>query len=436
MSTIETMRFICGGCGYRARIPSSYTGKVILCPGCQQMQIASPDGGESTGDTVRMSKVTTAQGTAKFSATDADGRLRFTCTGCGFSAKLASSYAGKAISCPQCKSPQLIPPLGPPEGDLGKPLPPSAPVPAAADQRSVEPAAPEGGAAAAVDPGKGIAFAITPPAPGARPAPEPDGTDDISFELEPAPEPVPPKAAPGRSAAGSRHSPPKPPGPTPAAAGPATKPGSGGVVRRGSRMALPAAAPEEHQEEEADMDQAPAKPLPPWVQRLKQPRMMAIVGGIVAVVILQIVLVVGWLNASTAATEERTRAEAAERQSAVLGDEKKDIGWKLDKASADILVSRKAEGEAKAALAAAETRALELGEKLKQAESDKQEEYDRRKKAEAAYDEVFAKAKKLEGERDEDYRVRNELRKKYEEEVKLRKELKTRLDEAQAAAKK
>ena len=79
MSTAETMRFICGGCGYRARIPSSYTGKVILCPGCQQMQIATADGGEATGDTVRVNKVATAQGgTGRFSVPDGEGRLRFT----------------------------------------------------------------------------------------------------------------------------------------------------------------------------------------------------------------------------------------------------------------------------------------------------------------------------------------------------------------------
>jgi DNA-directed RNA polymerase subunit RPC12/RpoP len=120
MSTVESMRFICGGCGYRARIPVSYTGKVILCPGCQQMQVAHADGGEATGDTVRVSKLTTAPGTGRFSVPDAEGRLRFTCTGCGYSAKLASTYAGKAISCPQCKSPQLIPPLQSPEGGAGK----------------------------------------------------------------------------------------------------------------------------------------------------------------------------------------------------------------------------------------------------------------------------------------------------------------------------
>ena len=114
MSTVESMRFICAGCGYRARIPSSYNGKVILCPGCKQMQIASYDAGVATGDTVRIDKISTAQGNV-VSIPDADGRLRFTCGSCGYSAKLASTYAGKAIACPECKSPQLIPPLQGPE---------------------------------------------------------------------------------------------------------------------------------------------------------------------------------------------------------------------------------------------------------------------------------------------------------------------------------
>jgi hypothetical protein len=114
MTSSDTIRFICPGCGYRARIPGSFSGKVILCPGCQKMQIASPDGGVATGETVSVSKVATVPDAAagQVSVADAQGKIRFTCAKCGFHAKLASSYAGKAIACPGCQAPQLIPPLG------------------------------------------------------------------------------------------------------------------------------------------------------------------------------------------------------------------------------------------------------------------------------------------------------------------------------------
>jgi hypothetical protein len=63
---------------------------------------------------VRFSRVTTEQ-TERFSKThnqvDSDGRISFMCTSCFFQAKLAPSYAGKAIACPQCKAAQIIAPL-------------------------------------------------------------------------------------------------------------------------------------------------------------------------------------------------------------------------------------------------------------------------------------------------------------------------------------
>jgi uncharacterized paraquat-inducible protein A len=137
MNSADSMRFICVGCGFRARIPTTYQGKVILCPGCQEMQIADGNAEDSkaTGDTVRFNRVDTAHGTARFSKPDGEGRLAFTCSSCAFSAKLAATYAGKAISCPKCQAPQLIPPIeqagGPPEGKM---LPPQAASPAAESQ--------------------------------------------------------------------------------------------------------------------------------------------------------------------------------------------------------------------------------------------------------------------------------------------------------------
>jgi hypothetical protein len=417
MSTVETMRFICGGCGYRARIPSSYTGKVILCPGCQQMQIASADGGEATGDTVRMSKVATAPGTGRFSIPDADGRLRFTCSGCGYGAKLASTYAGKAISCPQCKAPQVIPPLQGPEGGAGKAQPSSAlelaTAPAADDGLSFddEPAKPAG----------------IPPAAPRKPAPVVDD-EGLTFADEPA----------ARSAPQSDNDATKPTAAAavkPSPARPTAKPGSGGVVRRGSRTPAPAPVDEGDDEDESEDDMKPAKPLPPWVQKLKEPRMMGIIGGCAAALILLIVLITGWAGAAGQAEENRLRAEANETRANTVEKQKADAEFALSKTSEEVKRLKQAESEAKAALAASEIRLADMGEQLKKAEADKADEYARRKKAEAAHDEMFAKLQDAEKKRNEEYRTTTELRRKYEEEVKLRKDLKVRLDEAQAASK-
>src|SRR5471032_370069 len=35
-------------------------------------------------------------------------RIRFTCTACSFTANVGPDYAGKAIRCPNCSSPQLV----------------------------------------------------------------------------------------------------------------------------------------------------------------------------------------------------------------------------------------------------------------------------------------------------------------------------------------
>jgi hypothetical protein len=431
MSTVETMRFICGGCGYRARIPSSYTGKVILCPGCQQMQIASADGGEATGDTVRVSRVATAQGgTGRFSMPDADGRLAFTCSGCGYSAKLASTYAGKAISCPQCKAPQLIPPLQGTDGGAGKAVPSPALEPAAA--KTAAPAADEG-LTFEDEPAKP---AVTPPKPPAATAPAVD--DGISFDDEP----VDRRPADGSdndatkptAAASAKSTAPKVP------AKPSTRPGSGGVVRRGSRVPLPAtpeptdgAGGEEDRDDQRPVE--PPKPMPPWAQKLKEPRVMGVAGGALVALILVVVLISGWAGASSRAEEFRAQAESNGQRVAALEQEKAAAEFNLSKATEDLNRVRKSESEVKAALATAQARVAELGEQVRKADADKASEYALRKKAEADHDDLFAKLKALERKRDEEYRIATELRRKYEEEAKLRKDLKVRLEEAQAAAK-
>jgi hypothetical protein len=433
MSTAESMRFICAGCGYRARIPSSYDGKVILCPGCKQMQIASSDAGAATGDTVRIEKVSTAQGNA-VSIPDSEGRLRFTCGGCGYSAKLASTYAGKAIACPECKSPQLIPPLQGPEGGVGETLPPPAPTPAAVTKAEDE-----------------LAFDDEPTAAPAKAVQKPthtvehDPLDDISFDQEPMGQAAKP------SAIGIADNDVKKPGamvksPTPSgrvdtSTQPSTsKPGSGKIVRRGNRMPLATTA-DSLNEDANQIDEQPLKPpkpLPPWVQKIKQPHVMAIIGGSFVLLIILIVLISAWSNASADAKELKERAEIAEKLTATLKKDKSDMEIQLSEKQSELKALKASNDKAKAALVTAETSLVELGEKAKQAETQKTEAIALQKTAESKFNDLFANQKKLEKLRDDDYQRNNDLRKKYEEELKLRKDLQERVQimvKEQAAAK-
>jgi hypothetical protein len=305
-----------------------------------------------------------------------------------------------------------------------------------------EPSPAQAPAAAAPTADDGLTFDDEPAATAAKPAvpvkpaaPAADH-DEISFDLEPA------ESAPAaRTGSGADQDATKPTAPSRAgvkagaAAPPTTKPGSGGVVRRGSRMAMPAMPEPADDEDDDEQPAKPAKPLPPWAQKLKEPKMMAIVGGCAAALILQIVLINGWVGASGAAEDNRQRAETAENAATELKKQKADAEFSLSKTAEELARFKKADGDAKAALAASETRLAELTEQLKKAEADKAEEYTKRKKAEADYDDMFAKHNTLVKKREEEYRITTDLRRKYEEEAKLRKDLKQRLDEALAASK-
>lgn len=143
---ISDPRFICVGCGYRARIPSQYMGLAVTCPKCDTVQIATPEDqeGPSTGDTVSISRMNTAADGAKVAnpqvavaaaepgikmptskappsalatpaksaaptaAAGGGDKVRFTCSSCGFKARIPSIYAGENIHCPGCNSVQFV----------------------------------------------------------------------------------------------------------------------------------------------------------------------------------------------------------------------------------------------------------------------------------------------------------------------------------------
>jgi ribosomal protein S27E len=148
-------RFICVGCAYRARIPSQYMGLAVTCPKCDTVQIATPEDqeGPSTGDTVSIARLKTAEEGAKIAnpqvttssgftsrttavkstssvitapsvaavknaatvtgsgdknTEKASDKVRFTCSACGFKARIPSAYAGENIHCPGCNAVQFV----------------------------------------------------------------------------------------------------------------------------------------------------------------------------------------------------------------------------------------------------------------------------------------------------------------------------------------
>lgn len=109
MPSADTFRFVCNSCSYRARIPLKYAGATIKCPGCSAAQVADPTAAEgpSTGDTVAIAKVdTTNVPSATANVTPPSGKMRFVCQACGYRAKIPVKYAGMAIKCPGCGTPQ------------------------------------------------------------------------------------------------------------------------------------------------------------------------------------------------------------------------------------------------------------------------------------------------------------------------------------------
>lgn len=425
MSTAETIRFICSGCGYRARIPSNYNGKVILCPKCQQMQIVSADAGEATGDTVRVSRLETANGpsASQVSVPDAEGRIRFTCVQCAYQAKLASTYAGKAIACPKCQAPNLVPPLGPDGGGgpLGNGEAPSAQVPAAqaefrarssaetADDITFDTGAPS--SAETVD---DLSFDSA--AAAARPS-SAETVDDVSFDAEAA------KAAPPAPRPAAK---PRPPAPTASSGRPKT-----GVVRRGSKQPTPPPADEADEDEDGANDQEPIMPSAPnpLLEKLKQPPVMAaaIAGGLL--LILTITFLALWLGASGEAKRQRDASESAIARADDLKAKLQKAEWAANEAGEKLTKMTAEREKAAADLKNAKVALDEAEARFKKADAERADEYAKRKKAEDDHDAIFKKLKDVEAKREEDYQARIALKKALDEEMKLRRELKEKLDE-------
>lgn len=94
--------FTCTACGFNTHLGSSLAGKAIRCPSCQATQVVpgKPGGSFDKPSPIPASMSAGAAPTAE--------KVRFTCTSCGFKARIPGHYAGQVIHCPGCNSVQLV----------------------------------------------------------------------------------------------------------------------------------------------------------------------------------------------------------------------------------------------------------------------------------------------------------------------------------------
>lgn len=88
------VHFRCSQCGHATSIPARYAGKVVECPACEAVQLALPSDENGFGQAP---------------VALVDGKIPWQCAACSYQAKLGPAYAGKAIRCPGCQEPQVIP---------------------------------------------------------------------------------------------------------------------------------------------------------------------------------------------------------------------------------------------------------------------------------------------------------------------------------------
>ncbi|MBA3939490.1 MAG: hypothetical protein H0X38_18730, partial [Planctomycetes bacterium] len=103
------VEFSCTSCGFRTKLGASLAGKPIRCPGCQATQVVSSTRLDGSGAEAPAEPGTgSASATAMVASAGAGDKVRFTCTACGFKARIPSLYAGQTIHCPGCNVVQMV----------------------------------------------------------------------------------------------------------------------------------------------------------------------------------------------------------------------------------------------------------------------------------------------------------------------------------------
>jgi ribosomal protein S27E len=306
----DQVPFSCTACGFKSQLGKSLLGMAIKCPGCQATQVVGGVGGpgasasSSASASASASASSTSGSGSGAASSPGDGRepatvtaaamsatgdkVRFTCSACGFKARIPATYAGETIHCPGCNVVQLVlrsgpasaaatgntqvlntvqtasaPPLEAPSTtpEYGSPIiaDPAKPatVAVAAPARSAPAAAPVT-AAIPIAHAAPAALPAQAPAPIALPAlPSPAPAWPVA--AKPAPAPAPAKPATGANDLKlESHTPPVP-------AATVSPPRTGKVVRRNAQTPTPPSVPPEDGEgNAADAPAAAARaPAPP-----------------------------------------------------------------------------------------------------------------------------------------------------------------------------
>lgn len=446
-------RFICVACGYRARIPTQYMGLAVTCPKCETAQIASPEESESpsTGDTVSIARIKTveelpagahgavptiSQGTAGapipastvLAGAAGGDKVRFTCSACGFKARIPAAYAGQSIHCPGCNATQTVlrsgqsgaaasgntqvisivqtaaaspdaiaqpthtpsrgVPILPGEPTIAPPAKPAAAIPTAAPARPQAPPPPV--AMAKPAPPKPVApppVAVAAPAPVASPPALPP-EEKLNFDEEaPKPESAAGKvvrrnSSSGRMAAAGAKTP-LPEAPTSAddeAGEMAALKASLGKPKPGAKPvpATPKPAPMAEKPEVAKTEPKPAAKAAPSEEPAVPQKSSS---ALMVVIILFMVVLLGLVGGG--GYMGYTQLQALDTKLTAAGDELKKTTDELKKANeklaqaetdakqakADAEAAKKKQDEESAARKAADDKAAELEKKLKEAEA-------------------------------------------------------------------
>ena len=100
----EKIPFTCTACGFNTHLGASLAGKAIRCPSCQATQVVP---GKIIG-AATFDKPSPIPAAMSAGAPPSADKVRFTCTSCGFKARIPAHYAGQVIHCPGCNSVQLV----------------------------------------------------------------------------------------------------------------------------------------------------------------------------------------------------------------------------------------------------------------------------------------------------------------------------------------
>lgn len=98
----DKVPFTCTACGFNTQLGGNLAGKAIRCPSCQATQVVPGRPG------VGFDKPSPIPAAMSAGIAPAADKVRFTCTSCGFKARIPAHYAGQVIHCPGCNSVQLV----------------------------------------------------------------------------------------------------------------------------------------------------------------------------------------------------------------------------------------------------------------------------------------------------------------------------------------